>query len=72
MAHTITHIAPDIRHRIDAFFSRVGQGMNIYIETHSRRDNIEALEAKSDEELARMGLSRDDIPGHAFRDMVWL
>lgn len=72
MAHTITHFSPDIRHRIDAFFTRIGQGMNAYVESHSRRDRIEALEAKSDEELARMGLTRDRIVAYVFRDMIWM
>jgi uncharacterized protein YjiS (DUF1127 family) len=72
MAHTITHFSPDIRHRIDAFFSRFGQGMNVYVETHSRRDKIDTLEAKSDTELAQLGLKRDEIVGHVFRDMIWL
>lgn len=72
MAHRITHFSPDIRNRIDACFARVGQGLNAYIESHSRRDQIEALEAHSDDELARMGLTRDRIPAYVFRDMIWL
>lgn len=72
MAHTITHFSPDIRHRIDATFARVGQGLNAYVESHSRRDQIEALEARSDEDLARMGLTRDRIVAYVFRDMIWL
>lgn len=72
MAHSITHFTPEIRHRIDAFFTRLGQGMNAYVESHSRREQIEALEAKTDEELARMGLTRDRILDYVFRDMIWL
>jgi transposase len=72
LAHTITHFSPDIRCRIDAFFSRFGQGMSLYIESHSRRDKIDALEARSDAELAAMGLKRDEIVGHVYRDMIWL
>ena len=36
----------------DAFFAKLGQGLNAYVETRSRRAEIAALEAKSDEELA--------------------
>lgn len=72
MAYTITHFSPDVRRRIDNFFVRIGQGMNTYVESHSRRDQIEALEAKSDAELARMGLTRDRIAEYVFRDMIWL
>ncbi len=72
MAHTITHFTPDVRSRIDSFFTRFGQGMNAYLETHSRSDQIAALEAKSDAELAGMGLSRDRIVPFVFRDKIWL
>lgn len=56
----------------DAFFAKLGQGLNSYIETRSRRAEIAALEAKSDEELAKMGISRDRIVHYVFRDMVWV
>ena len=72
MAYTITHFAPETRSRIDAFFSRIGQGVNAYIESRTHQAEIEALEAKSDEELARMGLTRDRIIAHVFRDVFWL
>ncbi|WP_347138058.1 hypothetical protein [Paracoccus sp. SSK6] len=72
MAYTITHVAPETRSRLGAFFNRLGQGMNAYAESRSRQKEIEALEAKSDEELARMGLTRDRIIAHVFRDVLWL
>ncbi|MFC3169970.1 MULTISPECIES: hypothetical protein [Paracoccus] len=72
MAYTITHFAPETRGRIDAFFNRFGQGMNAYLEAKAHSARIEALEAKTDEELARMGLTRDRIVAHVFRDTYWL
>ncbi|MBU3031204.1 hypothetical protein [Paracoccus marinaquae] len=72
MTQATTHFTTEIRDRIDAFFARLGQGLNAYLESRCRRDRIEALEAKSDEELARMGLTRDGIPAYVFRDMIWL
>lgn len=36
----------------------------------SRRDHIEFLNAKSDAELAAMGLTRDRIVQHVFRDVI--
>ncbi|MTE00614.1 hypothetical protein GIY56_09970 [Paracoccus sp. YIM 132242] len=72
MAYTITHFAPETRGRIDAFFNRFGQGMNAYLESRARCAEIEALEAKTDAELAGMGLTRDRIPAHVFRDTYWL
>ncbi|WP_207101548.1 hypothetical protein [Paracoccus shandongensis] len=68
MAYTITHFAPETRSRIDSFFNRFGQGMNAYLESRARCTGIEALEAKSDAELAAMGLIRDRIRAHVFRD----
>lgn len=57
--------------RIDAFFAGIGQGMNAYIHRKSRSDEIDALNAKSDAELAAMGLERDDIPRYVFRDIFY-
>lgn len=56
----------------DAFFSRLGQGFNAYVETCARHAEIAALEAKSDAELAQMGLSRDRIVHYVFRDLIWI
>jgi len=38
---------------------------------HARRARIEALEAKSDEELARIGIRREDIAYHVFKDLFY-
>ncbi|WP_234855873.1 hypothetical protein [Paracoccus everestensis] len=46
--------------------------MNAYLEAWARSAQIEALEAKSDGELARIGLTRDRILAHVFRDTYWL
>lgn len=58
--------------RIDAFFAGLGQGMNAYMHRKSRMDQIEAMNAKSDAELAAMGITRDDIPRYVFRDTFFL
>jgi uncharacterized protein YjiS (DUF1127 family) len=58
--------------RIDAFFAGLGQGMNAYMHRKSRMDQIEAMNAKSDAELAEMGITRDDIPRYVFRDTFFL
>lgn len=72
MAYTITLISPEIRAHMDGFAGRIGRSMDRYFEVRSRRDQVEALEAKSDEELSRMGLTRDRIVAHVFRDVLWL
>lgn len=48
------------------------RGFEAHSRKASRRDRIEALEAKSDAELARMGLTRDQIPFHVFRDLFYI
>ena len=40
------------------------------MDARSRQDKIAALEAKTDEELAQMGISRDRIVQHVFRDLI--
>jgi hypothetical protein len=61
-----------LRTRIDALFLGLGQGFNAYLERKSRLHEIEALNAKTDAELQAMGLRRDDIPRHVFRDLLYL
>lgn len=72
----LTHARGDTRARlmarVDAFFATLGQGMNAYMHRKSRMDEIEALNAKTDTELAAMGLTRDDIPRHVFRDTFYI
>ncbi len=41
-----------------------------YVELLSRSDQMAALNARSDAELARMGLRREDIARHVFRDKM--
>lgn len=68
---SLTYSAPrsGLRNRLDAFFAGLGQGFNAYLVSASRMRQIEALNAKSDEQLKAMGLQRDDIPRYVFRDI---
>lgn len=61
-----------IRARIDAFFASLGQGVNAYMESRSRADRIHALNAKTDAELAEMGIRREEIPAYVFRDLFYI
>lgn len=72
MAYTITDFTPEMRRRLDGFLTRIGDSMAAYMDSRSRRDQIEALEAKTDQELAQMGLTRDRIIAHVFRDVIWV
>lgn len=61
-----------IREKVDAFFASIGQGMNAYMERRSRMDQITRLEAKTDEELSNLGIKRDRIVQHVFRDLFYV
>ena len=54
---------------MNRFFTGIGNNLINYWERRSRADQIERLRAKSDEELASMGLSRGTIVRHVFRDI---
>jgi uncharacterized protein YjiS (DUF1127 family) len=58
--------------RLDSFFTSLGQGFNAYLERRSRSEEIRRLDSMSDAELAAMGISRDRIPHHVFRDLFYL
>ena len=69
---TSTPHDPRISAEIDLFLSRVGQGFNAYLERRGRIEQVMTLERKSDAELAEMGLTRDRLVEHAFRDLFAL
>jgi hypothetical protein len=53
-----------------AFSAWFGRAFETYVNRRARVDRIAALEAKSDAELAAMGLRRDDIVRYVFRDVI--
>ena len=56
------------------FFTMVGRAMAMSTANaaEARFRQIEALNAKTDEELAVMNLRREDIPTYVFRDLMHL
>ena len=62
--------APGWRNRLDLFFAGIGQGMNTSSLARARMGDIAALEGLSDDELARRGLRRVDIPSVVFADLL--
>ncbi|WP_116600112.1 hypothetical protein [Primorskyibacter marinus] len=66
----IAFMSPRLRGALDLFLSGAGQGFNAYIEKRAHMADLARLDAKSDEELSRMGLRRDDIPRYVFRDLI--
>ncbi|QDC08852.1 DUF1127 domain-containing protein [Oceanicola sp. D3] len=73
MTHQATDSADQtgLRARLDRFFASVGMGFNAYMESRSRMHQITRLNALSDRELNAMGLKREDIPRHVFRDLLY-
>ena len=51
-----------------AWFSRA---FSAYVARRARTEQIEALEALSDAELAKLGVQRDHIVRYVFRDRCW-
>lgn len=58
-----------MRAQLDAFFASLGQGVNAYLTSKGRLEEIKKLNALSDRELGAMGLARSDISRHVFRDI---
>ncbi|KGM48079.1 hypothetical protein [Pseudooceanicola atlanticus] len=69
---TTTFSDAGFRGKFDGFLANLGRGFNAYMERRARTDQIAALNAKSDAELAKMGITRDGIPAYVFRDLFYV
>lgn len=58
--------------KFDAFFTAIGQGFNAYAMRRGRMDEIRRLNAMSDEQLLKLGVTRDRIPQYVFRDLFYV
>lgn len=56
--------------RIDAYFAALGQGVNAHSLARARLGRIIALDRMPDRDLRRLGLKREDILAHVFRDIL--
>ena len=73
MANTTTHIADTgFRGGFTNFFQVIGSGISAYMERRSRVDQIARLNALSDAQLSKMGITRDGIPAYVFRDLFYI
>lgn len=61
-----------IRASLNKAFNGLRQAFVIYLEQRSRFAEIEVLNQKTDQELAEMGLKRENITRYVFRDLVGL
>lgn len=67
---TTTALSGSLRDRADRILARLGRGFEAWVRAYSRRDQIERLQALSDTELAALGLTRDQIVMHVYRDRM--
>ena len=64
--------AGEIKSAFGRVFSRLGRAIDTFAQHRSRGDEIMRLNAMSDEQLAKRGLTRETIVQHVFRDMYYL
>ncbi|MEO9572502.1 MAG: hypothetical protein ABJ263_16070 [Tateyamaria sp.] len=74
VTETHSSIFSNIWAHISVFFTMVGRAMAMSTANaaEARFRQIEALNAKTDEELKVMNLRREDIPTFVFRDLMHL
>ncbi|WP_298861436.1 DUF1127 domain-containing protein [uncultured Sulfitobacter sp.] len=58
--------------QLTSLFKSIGNAIVRASEASSRIKRVEALRAKSDVELADMGIERDDIVHHVFKDLYYV
>jgi len=64
-------IALRVLNLLRTIFGGIGNALINAAEASSRVHRVEALHAKTDVELAKMGLKRDDIVYYVFRDLYY-
>ncbi|MEC7256825.1 MAG: hypothetical protein VXW58_03310 [Pseudomonadota bacterium] len=71
---TIATAAPTsgVRTSFQSFRAALATAFAAYLERRTRADEIERLNALSDAQLAKMGLRREDIARHVFRDLFYI
>ncbi|WP_342070656.1 DUF1127 domain-containing protein [Yoonia algicola] len=55
-----------------AFFGAISSGVTRLLDTKNRSGDVQRLQKLSDEELADIGLSRDTIVRHVYRDIYYV
>lgn len=71
-ATTVFQTALKIITPVGRFFAAIGTAMINASESSARLKTIEALRAKSDAELAEMGIKRDEIAQYVFKDLMYI
>jgi len=58
----------DLSRQLDQYFATLGQGFNAYTLGRAQRQKIDYLDRLSDTDLAHLGIRRDEIVRHVFRE----
>lgn len=58
--------------RIGNVFAMIGQAAFVSRGMEARAEKLRELQMKTDEELAGMGLRRDELPAYVFRDLMFV
>ncbi len=72
MAQAISYGVVSFREQLAGLWQAICTGTEAYMQRRSRQDQIVALQNKSDEELAAMGIKRENIALHVFCDLFYL
>lgn len=57
---------------VRGYLASVGRALMISSSYNARAQKVQALQAKSDAELAEMNIKRDEIVHHVFRDLYYV
>ena len=60
-----------LRARFSGFLASLARAFEAHAYAASRRDQIETLQAKSDAELAEIGIKREEIVHYVYRDLFY-
>ncbi|GFE64018.1 DUF1127 domain-containing protein [Litoreibacter roseus] len=72
MAFIIEKYSTGIFDGIGAFFRGLGRGLTMASAANARIAQMDRLNAKTDDELAKLGLRREDIVRHVFKDILYI
>lgn len=71
MSSNTTNVTIANGHGWTSFTAWLSRAFNAYVARRARTDQVEALEALSDAELAQIGIRRNQIVQYVFRDLYW-
>jgi uncharacterized protein YjiS (DUF1127 family) len=63
---------PASRGVLSRIMARIASAATAYSVAQSRADQVQRLNEKTDAELARMGLRRENIAHYVFRDILYI